>query len=210
MPPVPPVPPPPPLPARPVGWGDLLAHPDVEEETVFASPVGLMAFHGGLEAGTAEIAAAVAGLAGCSLYVVRQPDDLRWHVPSHRVDPDRSPVLADWLAHVSVAISLHGYGRSGWSRRVLVGGGNRTLAASVAARLRDALPGFTVIDELERMPRELRGQHPLNPVNRPPGSGVQLELPPSARWPPAVEPLIEALAGAAAQLGSGWEGDQLL
>ena len=39
-----------------------------------------------------------------------------------------------------------------------------------------------MLDDLDAIPSELRGQHPRNPVNRPAEQGVQIELPPSIRW----------------------------
>ena len=53
-------------------------------------------------------AAAVAS--GASFYAVVQPDDLRWHVPSHSYDPALSDGLRAFLAHVDVVISVHGFG----------------------------------------------------------------------------------------------------
>ena len=41
---------------------------------------------------------------------------------------------------------------------------------------------YRVVDDVGAMPSTLRGLHPDNPVNRPPGGGVQVELPPSVRW----------------------------
>ncbi len=170
-----------PLPARTATWGDLLAHPEVVEQAVLRGRVGIMAFHGGLEGGTLEIAAAAADASGASLYTVAQPPGLRWHVPSNTVDPAIAPPLATWLSHVEVAIALHGYGRIGRPRQVLVGGTNRQLAALLSAALEARLADFAVVSDLELIPVELRGLHPFNPVNRPPDGGVQLELPPSAR-----------------------------
>jgi phage replication-related protein YjqB (UPF0714/DUF867 family) len=170
-----------PQPARTVSWRDLLDHPEVVERSVCAGEVGLMAFHGGLEGGTLEIAEAAADASGASLYTVAQPADLRWHVPSSTVDPDGAPMLAAWLAHVDVAIAVHGYGRIAQPRRLLLGGSNRQLAAVLEVALLDRLSGFEVVTELAGIPPELRGLHPANPVNRPPAGGVQLELPPSAR-----------------------------
>jgi phage replication-related protein YjqB (UPF0714/DUF867 family) len=65
----------------------LLSTPGVEERLVPGSRFGFCALHGGLEQGTAEIAEAAARAAGATFYAVVQPDDLRWHVPSHRYDP---------------------------------------------------------------------------------------------------------------------------
>ena len=168
------------MPPTKVGWAELLAHPDVEERAVIRSDVGVIAIHGGLEAGTAEMATAMAVAAGASLYVVAQPPALRWHAPSHLLDPDRSG-LGAWLRHVRVAVSLHGYGRVHRPRRILLGGRNRDLARRLAAGLRPVLPGYEVVTDLAEMPPGLQGLHPSNPVNRPLLAGVQLELPPSAR-----------------------------
>jgi len=153
----------------------------VEERSVVAGPVGLMAFHGGLELGTSEIAAAAAATSGASLYVVDQPPDLRWHVPSHAVDPARSAVLDRWLRHVQVAVALHGYGRVDRPRRILLGGRNRDLAEALARSLRSRLPHLAAVTDMADIPVELRGLHRRNPVNRPARGGVQVELPPSAR-----------------------------
>ncbi|MEQ1788513.1 MAG: poly-gamma-glutamate hydrolase family protein, partial [Acidimicrobiales bacterium] len=79
-------------------FAELLAHEGVEEDLVLRSTFGFMAFHGGnLEEGTDLVAAAAAEQAGASLYAVRQPPDLRWHLPSIEVGPDESPALATFL-----------------------------------------------------------------------------------------------------------------
>jgi len=197
--------------ARSATWAELLGHPEVVEGAVKRSPVGVMAFHGGLEAGTAEIAEATAEASGASLYFVNQPAALRWHVPSRSVDPAHSPVLADWLAHVEVAIAIHGYGRIRQPRRILLGGRNRELADRLGRHLLGAVTGFDVVTDLDRIPSELRGLHPDNPVNRPRSAGVQVELPPSARgttsrppdpgWGPGGAParIVEALVAVIAE-----------
>lgn len=174
------------------------------------SRVGVMAYHGGdLEVGTDHIADAVAERTGASLYAVRQPDGMQHHLPSTRFRPVHSERLAAFVEHVEVAITLHGYGRSGMFRTVLLGGRNRALASVVASALRSALPAYEVVEELEHIPRELRGLHRHNPVNLPPRQGVQIELPPRIRgngpfwraWDggfptPHTERLIDALASA--------------
>ncbi len=163
-------------------FAELLAHDGVEEDLELGSPFGFLAFHGGnLEAGTDVVAALAAEQAGASLYAVRQPDGLRWHLPSIEVTPEDSPALAAFLDHVEVAVALHGYGRHGSWTRLLLGGRNRELATHLALHLRTALPGYEVVDELDEIPPELRGVHPANPVNRCVGAGVQLELPPRVR-----------------------------
>ena len=189
-------------------FAELLAHPGVEEVLELRSSVGFMAFHGGnLERATDVVAVSAAALANCSVYAVVQPADLRWHIPSHRVTPDDSTALAAFLDHVDVAVALHGYGRHGRWTQVLLGGTNRRLASTVAWHLAAALPDYEVIDDLDRIPAELRGLHPLNPVNLPSDGGVQVELPPRVRGTTAhrhpLDPLIEGLAAAAVAYSSG-------
>ena len=89
---------------------ELLATVGVQERFVAGSRVGICALHGGLEQGTAEIAEAAATASGASFYAVVQPDDLRWHVPSHRYDPALSDGLRAFLARIDVVISVHGFG----------------------------------------------------------------------------------------------------
>lgn len=183
---------------------DLLAHDGVEEHLELGSTIGFLALHGGsLERETDRIAREAAERAGASLYAVCQPDDLRWHVPSVRMDPADSPALARFLDHVEVVVSIHGYGRDGMFTTLLLGGGNRTAAAVTAGHLRDALPGYRVEDSLGAIPKPLRGQHPANPVNLARGGGVQVELPPRIRLqgpnadPQARAALVDGLTAAA-------------
>ena len=121
-----------------------------------------------------------------------------------------SEALQAFLDHVDVAIAVHGFGRQDMWATLLLGGGNRELAATLGAELTDRLPQYTVLDEIDAIPTPLRGLHPDNPVNRPKGGGVQLELPPRVRgmgpywkeWEgegltPHTEALIEGLAATA-------------
>ena len=202
-----------------MAFADLLAHPDVVEEQVLArrppgSAVGFLALHGGLEPGTAEIAVSAARRSDASWYVIRQPDALKRHVPSHEHDPAESPLLAGFLDHVDVVISVHGY----WGHAddaLLVGGCDRALASSLSAALRTALPDYRVVDDLDAIPRRLRGIDPRNPVNRA-ARGVQVELPhpvravgpygrgeAGARHRAHTEALVEALAHVAWEVGAG-------
>ncbi|NNF65151.1 MAG: hypothetical protein HKN07_12960 [Acidimicrobiia bacterium] len=174
---------------------ELLAWDGVEEHLALRSSSGLMALHGGLEDGTAEIAIAVAAAADASLYAVVQPDDLAWHVPSVRHDPSVSPRLTAFLDHVSTVVSVHGFGRPGLEHTVLVGGRNRRLAARLATALA-SIHGIDAIDDVERMPTGLRGMHAANPVNRVDGGGVQLELGPDVRKPRYRRALVAILADA--------------
>ena len=161
---------------------DLLDHPGVEEVLEMRGRFGFMAFHGGsLEERTDLVARTAAERSGASYYGVHQPAGLRQHVPSHRFTGDQSQSLAEFLDHVEVVITVHGYGRRGLFTTMLLGGGNRDLAAHVAPHLRRALPAYLVEDDIEQIPKELRGLHPKNPVNAPRNGGVQLELPPRVR-----------------------------
>jgi len=163
-------------------FAELLEHDGVEEDLDLRSPFGFMAFHGGnLEEGTDLIAEAAAERSGASFYAVRQPAGLKWHVPSSEVTPDDSAALGAFLDHVDVVVAVHGFGRHGFWTTLLLGGGHRPLAAHLADHLRRSLDGYTVEDDLEEIPRELRGIHRDNPVNLCRNGGVQLELPPRVR-----------------------------
>jgi phage replication-related protein YjqB (UPF0714/DUF867 family) len=194
----------------------LLESDGVREHVNLGSRVGFLALHGGLERGTFEIAREASRRAGASLYAVVQPAGLRWHVPSAEYDPAESDALAQFVDHVDVAVSVHGYGglRTSDDRwtTVLVGGSHRELAQRLATRLRAALPEYTFLDDLDLIPETLRGVHGDNPVNRVRDGGVQFELPPRirgyGRWwddrdpggpaPGTLRPHTEALVGALA------------
>lgn len=193
------------------GFGRALADPGAVERVELRSPFGFMAFHGGaLERQTDRIAIAAAEAAGASLYVVAHPEPDPPHFPSTSVNGDASPVLRSFFDHVRVVVTVHGYGRDTMFTTLLLGGRNRELAATMRDALAGALPEYEIRDDLDAIPRELRGLHPDNPVNVPPDGGVQLELPPRVRglgprwadWagdgfvPPAAA-LVEALAAVA-------------
>ena len=195
--------------AGPQSLSDLLGDPAIVEESVLRSRFGFMAIHGGgLEKMTDVIAERAAELAGASTYIVRHPADYPHHLPSVRYRAQESERLAEFLDHVEVVVSLHGYGRAGRSTHLLAGGRNRGLADHLAAHIR--IPGYQVITDLDGIPPELRGLHPDNPVNHACGGGAQLELPSRVRGiSPRSQPagadglslatatLISALAGAA-------------
>src|SRR5207248_3161889 len=165
----------------------LLREPGVEEALALRGPIGFLALHGGgQDRVTDEIASAAAARAGASLYAVVQPLTLRWHIPSHRYDPAESERLRRFVDHVRLAISVHGYGVDSWRmdwrppgfettrlgqfharEAFLIGGRNRTRAAALASRLREALPCYEVWDDLERIPPKASGMHGRNPVNLP-------------------------------------------
>ena len=75
-----------------------------------------MAIHGGgLEQMTDVIAERAADAAGASVYLLRHPEDYPHHLPSALYRAEESERLAEFLDHVDVAVSLHGYGRLGRS-----------------------------------------------------------------------------------------------
>lgn len=172
---------------------DLIASEGVVEDAILRGPTGVMALHGGLEAGTAEAARRCARAAGSSLYVVEQPDDLRWHVPSTRFDPRESPKLRSFLEHIRVAVSIHGFGRRGLEETVLVGGRNERLRLRLGAAIRRRA-GVAVITDGAHIPAGLRGRHPRNPVNMPLFGGAQLELAPQLRSGPRLDGIVAAVA----------------
>ena len=117
---------------------------------------------------------------------------MRVHLTSRLHDPGQSEHLRNFLRHVDIAISVHGFGRDGFSfwihpergllvdpygpqlqgrqtgplRGIILGGRNARL-------FENRLPGYHVADERVRL-----GFHPDNPVNLPTARGVQVELPP--------------------------------
>jgi phage replication-related protein YjqB (UPF0714/DUF867 family)/gamma-glutamylcyclotransferase (GGCT)/AIG2-like uncharacterized protein YtfP len=159
---------------------ELLAEPGLVETSVLRSRFGFLAIHGGgLERMTDVIAERAAVAADASVYLIRHPDQYPHHLPSARFRAEESARLAEFLDHVEVAVSLHGYGRFGRSTQLLAGGGNRELAEHLARHI--DVPGYQVITDLDAIPSELRGLHPDNPVNRMSGGGAQLELSPRVR-----------------------------
>lgn len=177
-------------------FAELIATEGVEEIYRAAGPIGVMALHGGLEEGTASIAAATAEATGASLYAVVQPSNLRWHVPSIRYNPADSAALAGFLEVVETAVSLHGYGRAGLEDTALLGGTNRLFAHRILGELTER--GLAAIADLDSIPVGLKGLHRLNPVNRPLQAGVQLELPMTLREGLNAQLVVDALAAAMA------------
>lgn len=170
----------PPTSAAPRSLSALLAEPGVTEVSRLRSRFGFMAIHGGsLEQMTDVIAGRAADAAEASVYSVRHPDRYPHHLSSARFRAEESPCLADFLNHVDVVISLHGYGRMGRSTQLLAGGNNRELASHLARHI--DVPGYQVVTDLATIPAELRGLHPENPVNKVRGGGTQLELSPRVR-----------------------------
>ena len=161
----------------------ILETSDAYEELEIRSKVGLMAYHGGtLEKATDAIARETAALCGASYYGLIQTNDDPLHFPSTKLFEYASENLNVFFQHVRVVITIHGYGREHLFHSVLLGGRNRALASHLASFLKMALPDYSFENDLEKIPKELRGLHPKNPVNIPALTGVQVELPPTLRW----------------------------
>jgi phage replication-related protein YjqB (UPF0714/DUF867 family) len=145
------------------------------------------------------------------VYLLRHPAHYPHHLASALYDPDESPRLAEFLEHVDVAVSLHGYGRIGRGTQLLAGGRNRALAAHLARHIR--LTGYQVVTEIDDIPPELRGLHPKNPVNRVRDGGTQLELSVRVRGlsprsplpgPDGLSPVTTALVQGLAAAARSW------
>ncbi|CAN5656754.1 hypothetical protein BH10ACT2_BH10ACT2_02990 [soil metagenome] len=192
----------------------LLDSDDVHEVCQLRGRLGFMAYHGGsLEALTDVVASRAAERSGASYYGVLQPPDLNWHIPSRLVGPTESDVLAGFLEHVDIVITIHGFGRHGYWTTLLLGGRNRVLADHVATHLRPQLPDYRIETDVDSIPIELRGMHARNPVNLPRQQGVQIELPPRVRgvspvwkdWKgPGLVPHSDALIDGLASAATAW------
>lgn len=192
----------------------LLNQPGVQEVSELRGRVGFMAYHGGaLEAMTDVIARNAAERAGASCYSVIQPAGMRDHLPSIQVNPDESDALTEFVDHVDIVITVHGYGRRGLFGSLLLGGTNRIFAHHVGDVLRRSLPAYDVRTDIDAIPKQLRGLHPDNPVNLPRHAGVQVELPPRVRgssplwwdWEgPGLTPHTESLIDGLAHAASTW------
>jgi phage replication-related protein YjqB (UPF0714/DUF867 family) len=192
----------------------LLTMDGVSEHSVLRSNFGFMAFHGGsLEEMTDVVASRAAERSGASYYGIQLPDNLEWHIPSHKVTADQSPALNEFLSHVNIVITVHGFGRAGFFTSLLLGGRNRRLAAHLSGSLQQHLPAYRIVDELEDIPQNLRGLHQDNPVNSVEHAGVQLELPPRVRgssplwwdWEgPGLTPHTESLIDALVECATTW------
>jgi phage replication-related protein YjqB (UPF0714/DUF867 family) len=201
---------------------ELLDIDGVKETCDLRSTVGFMALHGGSQdRGTDQIARRAAALCGASYYAIVQPEWLRVHLTSRLHDPEHSAAFRRFLAHVRVAISVHGFGRDGFAlwvdpargvviepygpalrngqnealTGIIVGGLHAGLVRQARTLLGARCPGFHVADERLRL-----GFHPRNPVNLPPEKGVQIELPPGLR---GIGPYGERLTPDEAEVPSG-------
>src|SRR5262245_42270430 len=155
-------------------FDELLRHPGVVEEWELRSPFGFLAIHGGSLNGARPSSRPTPP----AVPARRSTRYANRHIPSALVDPTSSPALSAFLDHVDVVVSVHGYGRRGFSNVVLIGGRNRELATRAAVAMRAAVPSHRFVDDLTAIPPTLRGVHLDNPGDRPRGGGIQLELRP--------------------------------
>ncbi len=141
-----------------------VVHKDRRSFATIASP------HGGfIEAGTSQIARAVAGpdfnLFDFQGLITVEPQEL--HVTSTRF---REPILMDMLSRSEVAVSIHGMGEED-DMTIWLGGLNLEMKARMLKSLTEA--GFLVNPDSPRH----RGESVRNFVNMVKRRGVQIELP---------------------------------
>ena len=196
-------------------FGRALTEPGVVEHAELRGRFGFMAFHGGeLERRTDLIATAAAEASGASSYVVTHPPP-EPHTSRRRTSDAGSPSCSTSSSTTSPSSSPStATGATACSRRCSSVAAIETSPTTLGRQLAPALPDYQVVTDLPAIPRELRGLHPTNPVNVPPGGGVQLELPPRVRglgprwadWdgdglvPPAAA-LVDVLAQVASDVG---------
>ncbi|MFI2207310.1 poly-gamma-glutamate hydrolase family protein [Streptomyces sp. NPDC020192] len=167
--------------------------------------IGLLALHGAVEGGTAQLAETVARRCGATSLVFTQPGAaVPVHIPSRRMAVDHCALLRAFLERVPLTVSLHGHLRDQASHPLYLGGGNRAAALVLARELAVLEPRFKIVTDLDEIPAGLRGLHSRNPVNLTRLAGVQVELPLPARTtgasndPP--QPVVEALVAGVRQL----------
>ena len=175
-----------------------------------------MALHGGsLERGTAEIAREAADRSGASYYGVTQPEraamapsvgGLRSGAVRRRSPRSSTMSTSPWPSTATVGPTCSP--PSCWADTT-----GRSAPGS-PRRWRPPCRTTPSRHDLDRIPRELRGQNPANPVNLPRLAGAQIELPPRIRglgpfWDghagpcPHTEDLIEGLATVARDVRAG-------
>ncbi|MGW1586667.1 poly-gamma-glutamate hydrolase family protein [Streptomyces sp. NPDC002386] len=154
---------------------------EFEAALTVRSDIGVLALHGSKEGGTAELAREVAARTGATALVFTQPAGTPVHIPSHRMSEAPCEALREFLAHVSLTVSLHGHLRPDATRSIFLGGANRAAALALGRPLALLAPAFATVTDLELIPAGLRGLNPRNPVNLTRAGGVQVELPLAAR-----------------------------
>ena len=122
----------------------LLAHPGVTEHCELRSTFGIMAFHGGnLEEMTDVIASASAERRARRTTASSSPRICAGTSLPPTSVPSIRRVLAAFLDHVDIVITVHGYGRAGLWTSLLLGGSNRALADTLGTSLRWPCPPTT-------------------------------------------------------------------
>lgn len=145
------------------------AHLRAYPRRIISADITVIAPHGGfIEAGTSQIATAIAG-AHLNLFDFQGlqeeiPEEL--HVTSTKF---RHPDLTRMLRRSAIAVAIHGMGDQG-HKSIWLGGLNTELKALTLENLRVA--GFAVNPNSPKY----RGVNPLNVVNLAQHRGVQLEL----------------------------------
>ncbi|MFQ6054679.1 MAG: poly-gamma-glutamate hydrolase family protein [Methanosarcinales archaeon] len=158
--------------------------------------IAILAYHaGGIEEGTEQIARYICENSNASLYVfsgIKKTGNRVFHIDSHRIKKQHSPLLKEIIDHVDSAISIH---KTRYTS-VFIGGCNRELAKKIGKRLKEELPKkYSIIYDLKKIPYRLRGIHPNNIVNQAtPNRGVQIELPPSLACASTIAPIINRCA----------------
>ncbi len=132
----------------------------------------VLAIHGGIEPGSAELAEAIAG-ENANLYTFRAlesyaGDFFDLHVTAANFDDPRALALAKAS---DVCVSIHGY-RDAKTETVCLGGGNRRVRARVENALHATFPELVLREEC----KSIEGVNRKNIVNRCREKGVQLEL----------------------------------
>jgi len=151
------------------------------------SKIAILAPHGGaIEAGTSEIARAVAGLE-FNLYMFEglraSSNYAALHLTSHRFDEPRCLRLLSGCDHV---IAVHGC--RGDVPQALLGGLDRTLRMQIRRAI--AATGI----EARVAGHQYRGVHPQNICNRGRrAAGVQVELTSALRLEPAKHAIVTAI-----------------
>jgi phage replication-related protein YjqB (UPF0714/DUF867 family) len=132
-------------------------------------PITIIAPHGGfIEAGTSDIAEAIAGSEHnlFDFQGLRRQQAWQLHITSVKF---RHPHLVDMLSRSQMSVSVHSMGTQGGGK-ILIGGLNGKFKERIYRELAQA--GFPVTTKARRY----RGVHPQNIVNLAQNQGVQIEL----------------------------------
>ena len=155
----------------------------IREYACVRGPVAVFALHGGgIEPGTEQVARYLAENTDATVYIFsgrRGSANRKLRIPSYRSLRKGSRLLAEVLARVRVAISIHGHGRP--TPDIYLGGSNDRLIERTHDLLEAHLPKYRVVSDPSSMERAYRANDSRNIVNVPRFGGVQLELPASLR-----------------------------